>query len=90
MSNSNITPLNAKEQTSTASSPEPSVAQENDLLDSDEAAKFLGLKSSHTLEVWRSTKRYPELEYIKIGRLVRYRRKALERFILSRTVCAAE
>jgi predicted DNA-binding transcriptional regulator AlpA len=38
--------------------------------------------------VWRSTKRYPELEYVKIGRNVRYRRSAIERFIQLRTVSA--
>ena len=57
-----------------------------DLLDSEETAHWLGLKTSHTLEVWRSTKRYPELEYIKVGRLVRYKREAIERFLAARTV----
>ena len=58
----------------------------NDLLNSEETAKWIGLKNEHTLEVWRSTKRYPELEYIKVGRLVRYKRDAVERFLKSRTV----
>lgn len=58
------------------------------LLTSEETATWLGLKNKHTLEIWRSTKRYPELEYIKVGRLVRYKRDAIERFLLARTVCA--
>lgn len=60
-----------------------------ELLTSEETASVLDLKSKHTLEVWRSTKRYPELEWIKIGRLVRYRREAVERFIQLRTVTNA-
>ena len=64
--------------------------QRNGLLTSEETAHWLGLKNKHTLEIWRSTKRYPELEYIKVGRLVRYKAEAVERFLDSRTVCAAE
>lgn len=60
------------------------------LLTSEETANWLGLKNKHTLEIWRSTKRYPELEYIKVGRLVRYKREAVERFLDSRTVSASE
>lgn len=60
----------------------------NNLLTSEETANWLGLKTAHTLEVWRSTKRYPELEYIKVGRLVRYKREAVERFLESRTISA--
>ncbi len=57
-----------------------------DLLTSEEAAQMLGLKSKHTLEVWRCTKRYPQLVATKIGRNVRYRRDAVERFIESCTI----
>lgn len=60
------------------------------LLTSEETASWLGLKNKHTLEIWRSTKRYPELEYIKVGRLVRYKREAVERFLDSRTISASE
>lgn len=56
------------------------------LLTQEQTAEILGVKPS-TLEVWRTTKRYP-LEYIKVGRNVRYRRSAVERFISSRTVAA--
>ncbi len=49
----------------------------------DESAQYLGVKPT-TLQIWRSTKRYP-LPYIKVGRLVRYRQSALEAFLVSRT-----
>jgi hypothetical protein len=56
------------------------------LLDSKQAAVILGLENYHTLEVWRSVKRYPELEYVRIGRKVKYRLSVLERFIERNTV----
>lgn len=56
------------------------------LLTTAEAAELLGLKNKETLAVWRCTKRYPELEYIKIGRVVRYRREVIDAFIKLRTV----
>lgn len=59
---------------------------DDDLLTSEETAELLGLKTKHTLEVWRTTKRYPELEYIKIGRLVRYKRSTVKQFIAQQTV----
>lgn len=43
------------------------------------AARFLGV-TDHTLAVWRCTKRYA-LPYVKVGRLVKYRREDLEHFI---------
>jgi predicted DNA-binding transcriptional regulator AlpA len=58
----------------------------DDLLDENKAAQFLGL-SPGTLAVWRTTKRYP-LTYIKVGRLVRYRKYDLNAFLKSRTVAA--
>lgn len=54
------------------------------LLDTKEAAKFLGLKEK-TLVVWRSTKHYP-LEYIKVGGHVRYRLSVLKDFLKLRTI----
>lgn len=56
------------------------------LITSDEAAQLLGLKNAQTLAVWRCTKRYPELEYIKIGRVVRYRKEVIEAFLKSHTI----
>lgn len=58
------------------------------LLNSKQAAVILGLENHHTLEVWRSVKRYPELEYVRIGRKVKYRLSVLERFIERNTVSA--
>ena len=58
----------------------------NPLLSEQEAAALLGVKPA-TLQVWRSTKRYP-LEYVKVGRLVRYRQSALDSFMQARTVHA--
>lgn len=43
-----------------------------------DAAIFLGVKAN-TLEIWRSQKRGPK--FVKIGRLVRYRRKDLDAFL---------
>ena len=38
-----------------------------------------------TLEVWRCTKRQP-LPYVKVGRLVKYRRSDLDAFIARQVV----
>lgn len=58
----------------------------NDLLTVEEAAGVLGV-TVQTLAVWRSTKRWG-LPYVKVGRLVRYSRKAIDRWIEARTVVA--
>ena len=52
------------------------------LLTASEAARFLGV-ASHTLAVWRSSKRYP-LPYFHVGRCVRYRQSDLESFLAAR------
>ena len=54
------------------------------LLSNEEAAAYLGV-TPRTLEVWRCVKRY-NIAYIKVGRLVRYKKAALDAFIESRTV----
>lgn len=56
------------------------------LLDRKTAAKYLGI-SPGTLAVWASTKRYPELKHLKVGRCVKYRRSDLDKFLESR-LCA--
>lgn len=56
----------------------------SDLLTNEEAACYIGVTPG-TLEVWRCTKRY-EIPYIKVGRLVRYRPAALDKFLTARTV----
>ena len=58
---------------------------DDELVDSSEAARILDVKEK-TLPVWRSTKRYPELKYVKIGSLAKYRRGDLRAFIASRVV----
>lgn len=59
-----------------------------DTMASDAAAAYLGIKPT-TLAMWRSTKRYP-LPYIKVGRLVQYRKAHLDAFLASRTVNMSE
>lgn len=56
------------------------------LLNEQEAAAYLRVKPS-SLQVWRCNKRYA-LEYVKVGRCIRYRQSALDCFIASRTVAA--
>lgn len=58
--------------------------QTDPLLSEQQAAEVLGVKPT-TLQVWRSTGRYG-LAYVKVGRLVKYRRSALEGFLQRRTV----
>jgi excisionase family DNA binding protein len=53
------------------------------LYDSSEAAEYLGIKEN-TLAVWRCVGRY-DIEYIKVGRLVKYRKSALDAFLKRRT-----
>ncbi|MBK9145149.1 MAG: helix-turn-helix domain-containing protein [Candidatus Melainabacteria bacterium] len=50
-----------------------------DLLSRREAAEVLGV-SEQTLAVWKCTGRY-DLPYVKIGKLVKYRKADLDRFI---------
>ncbi len=54
------------------------------LLTNEESAAYLGVTPG-TLDVWRCTKRY-NIPYIKVGRLVRYKKSSLDAFIESRTV----
>jgi uncharacterized membrane protein len=52
----------------------------NDLLTAVAAAQKLNV-SVRTLANWR-TRGWPKIEYVKIGRCVRYRRSALETYII--------
>ena len=56
------------------------------MLDNDGAASYISVQPN-TLSVWRSKKRY-DLPYIKVGRLIRYRREDLDRWLESRRVMA--
>ncbi len=58
--------------------------ENNKLLDTKQAADFLGLKTG-TLNIWRISNRY-SLEYIKVGRYIRYKKSELERWLEDRTV----
>ena len=53
------------------------------LLPPPEAAAYIGV-SKNTLSVWRCVGRYA-IPFIKVGRLVRYRRSDLETWLESRT-----
>lgn len=55
----------------------------NDLVGEKAAAEILGVTPG-TLQVWRSTGRY-SIPFVKVGRLVKYRRSVLESWIESRT-----
>ncbi|MGD0960797.1 MAG: helix-turn-helix domain-containing protein [Methylomonas sp.] len=55
-----------------------------ELFTNAQAAAYIGVEPG-TLEVWRSTKRY-NLPFIKVGRLVKYRKESLDAFLESRTV----
>ncbi len=51
----------------------------SDLLSRREAAAYLGI-APQTLAIWKCCKRY-DLPYIKIGKLVKYRKSDLDAFI---------
>lgn len=53
--------------------------RQSDLLSRRDAADFLGV-TEQTLAVWKCTQRY-NLPFVKIGRLVKYKRSDLEAFI---------
>jgi len=59
------------------------ILDDDPALDTPQAAAYLGVEPS-TLEVWRSTGRYA-LEFEKVGRKVRYRKSALDRWRAGRT-----
>jgi excisionase family DNA binding protein len=54
-------------------------AVSSELLSRADAATYLGV-AKQTLAIWACTKRY-DLPYVKVGRLVRYRKVDLDQFI---------
>ena len=56
----------------------------DDLLTRGQAARILGVKPN-TLAVWACNRRY-DLPYVKVGSLVKYRRRDLLAFVERRTV----
>jgi excisionase family DNA binding protein len=59
---------------------------ESPLLTRDEAAAYLGLQPQ-TLALWASVGRY-DLPFIKVGRLVKYRKSDLDAYLDRHTVGA--
>jgi len=49
------------------------------LFSSDDAARYIGV-ASRTMAVWRCTGRY-DIPYIKVGRLAKYRKSALDVYL---------
>jgi excisionase family DNA binding protein len=58
------------------------------LLNPKEAAAYIGV-AKNTLNVWRCVGRYA-IPYIKSGRLVKYRKSALDDFLERRTIGGEE
>ena len=54
------------------------------LLTPSEAAAYIGV-TENTLSVWRCVGRY-SIQFVKVGRLVRYRKSALDAFLDRRTI----
>jgi excisionase family DNA binding protein len=63
----------------TQTSPFGAAAVRSELLSRAEAAAYLGV-AKQTLAIWKCSKRY-DLKYVKIGRLVKYRKSDLDQFI---------
>ena len=57
------------------------------LMTSEEAAAYIGVKPQ-TISVWRTAGRYA-LPFVKVGRLVRYRKADLDRWLASRTATSS-
>lgn len=47
-----------------------------------EVSKILGV-TVHTLQMWRQRNTFPDLKVIKMGKLVRYKRSTVEKFMES-------
>ncbi len=54
------------------------------LLPPSEAAAYIGV-TKNTLSVWRCVGRY-NIQYVKVGRLVKYRKSTLDAFLDRRTI----
>ena len=59
-----------------------------DLMDPSETSQLISVAQG-TLAVWRSTGRY-DLPYVKVGRLVRYRRTDIEAWLNRRRKTSQE
>ena len=57
-----------------------------ELLTSEQAAAYIGVApGTLEIQVWRCIKRY-HIPFIKVGRLVRYRKSELDNFLDKRTI----
>ena len=56
----------------------------SELFTSEQAANYLGV-TVKTLAVWRCVGRY-NIPFVKVGRLVKYRKSELDAFLACRTV----
>jgi len=56
----------------------------NELFNSEQAADYLSI-SKRTLANWRS-RGFPQIDYVKVGRCVRYRRSSLDYFLDAHSV----
>jgi excisionase family DNA binding protein len=76
----NITPSSASHKNTAKAIPQH--VNNNQLLSRREAAAYLGI-AENTLAIWKCQHRY-DLPYVKVGRLVRYRKIDLDAFIAKR------
>lgn len=75
-----VEPTRTREKVVVRSAPPPRREYSpNDLLTRKEAAEYLGV-ADRTLAIWKCTGRY-DLPYVKIGRLVKYKKADLDKFI---------
>lgn len=75
--------MKVKVKTNSALSTIISAQNKDQLFTPEEAAEYIGVTTA-TLAVWRCVRRY-NLQYIKVGRLVKYRKSGLDAFLDSRT-----
>lgn len=59
------------------------IKPDDPLLTPENAASYIGSQLS-TMAIWRSTGRY-NIQFVKVGRMVRYRKSALDAFLERRT-----
>ncbi len=59
---------------------------QNKLFNAGQAAEYLSI-SARTLANWR-TQGHPHINYVKVGRCVRYRKSALDDFLTTHSVNA--
>lgn len=64
----------------------PNNTVDDPLFTPEQTSAYIGI-SQATLSTWRCVKRY-NLDYIKVGRLVRYRKSSCDAFLQARTICS--